>query len=37
MEYRLKSEINEDYSLVEQIFVNRGFAVQDIPHYLNTS
>ena len=37
MEYQLISPINKDYSVVEQILVNRGIRYADIPHYLNLS
>jgi hypothetical protein len=37
MDYQLKNSINKEYSTVEQIFFNRGIAIEDIPHYLNTS
>ena len=35
MEYRLISEIDNELSLIEQVFKNRG--ILDIDHYLNTT
>lgn len=34
MNYKLISEPNPNYKTVEQILVNRGIAINDIPHYL---
>ena len=35
MEYQLISPIEESYSVVERILINRGIKYEDIPHYLN--
>ena len=37
MNYKLRSERNKDLSITEQIFLNRGFALEDINHFLNTT
>ena len=33
----LNSEVNNDISIIERIFMNRGFEREDISHYLNTT
>lgn len=37
MKYQLINPINENYSPLEQVLTNRGFQLQDIPHYLHLS
>lgn len=37
MKYELINEINPFLSPTEQILVNRGIKLEDIPHYLNTT
>lgn len=37
MNYKLIAPVNENYSAIEQILVNRGIAHKDIKHYLNTT
>lgn len=37
MKYQLINTVNERYSPIEQILVNRGIAYKDINHYLNTT
>lgn len=37
MEYELISPRNPDYSILEQVFINRGFKYEDIEHYLFTT
>lgn len=37
MKYQLINNRNENYDLVTQLFINRGFDIEDIPHYLNTT
>lgn len=37
MIYKLKNEINKNYSATEQVLTNRGIRLSDIKHYLNTS
>lgn len=37
MNYKLIAPVNEKYSAIEQILVNRGIAEKDIKHYLNTT
>lgn len=37
MKYRLLNPVNPDYSTIETILTNRGIALEDIPHYLNTT
>ena len=37
MNYKLKQNINNNYSVIEQIFINRGFELSNIQHYLNTT
>ena len=37
MRYQLRSKRDKSLSVVEQIFINRGFKKEDVPHYLDTS
>ena len=37
MEYKLISEKNDNLSVIQQILINRGIALKDIDHYLNTT
>lgn len=37
MEYKLISQRNEAFSVIEQILTNRGIALKDIDHYLHTT
>ena len=37
MKYELIKPINPDYSAIEQILTNRGIAIEQIGHYLNTT
>lgn len=37
MKYELIKPINPDYSAIEQILTNRGIAIEQIEHYLNTT
>ena len=37
MEYALIAPINYKLSAIEQVLVNRGIELAQIPHYLNTS
>ena len=36
MEYKLISEKKDNLSVIQQILINRGIALKDIDHYLNT-
>lgn len=35
MEYTLINPVDNSISVIEQVLINRGFQLQDIPHYLN--
>ena len=37
MEYKLISEKNNNLSVIQQVLINRGIALKDIDHYLNTT
>lgn len=37
MKFKLINEINDDYSITEQILINRGIPKEDIYHYLHTT
>ena len=37
MNYQIRNKINNDLSIVEQIFVNRGIPRTEVSHYLDTS
>ena len=37
MNYQLINQPDESLSVIQQILHNRGFAIEDIPHYLNTT
>lgn len=37
MEYKLISEKNDNLSVIQQVLINRGIALKDIDHYLNTT
>lgn len=37
MKYKLISEVNENYSPMQQILINRGVEARDIEHYLKTT
>lgn len=37
MKYKLIAPVNDEYSAIEQILVNRGIKIEDIKHYLNTT
>ena len=37
MEYKLISEKKDNLSVIQQILINRGIALKDIDHYLNTT
>ena len=37
MRYKLNRQRNPNYSIIEQILVNRGIKFKDIHHYLNTT
>lgn len=37
LEYQLINPVNQNYTVLEQILVNRGIEYKDIPHYLNTN
>lgn len=37
MEYKLISEKEDNLSVIQQILINRGIALKDIDHYLNTT
>jgi single-stranded-DNA-specific exonuclease len=37
MKYQLRAERNKSLSVTEQIFMNRGLALEDIYHFLHTS
>lgn len=37
MKYHLIHQNDNNYSVLEQIFINRGFNLEDIGHYLNTT
>lgn len=38
MKYRLiEPKVNQDLSVMERVLTNRGIALGDIQHYLNTS
>lgn len=37
MNYQLINQPNKELSVVQQVLYNRGFKIEDIPHYLNTT
>lgn len=37
MRYKLINEINPNYTIEEQILINRGILYNEINHYLNTT
>ena len=37
MRYKLINEINPNYTIEEQILINRGIPYNEINHYLNTT
>lgn len=37
MKYKLISEKKENLSVIQQVLINRGIALKDIDHYLNTT
>lgn len=37
MKYKLIKPINKDYTALEQVLTNRGIALEEIPHYCNTT
>ena len=37
MNYQLRSQRDKSLSITEQIFLNRGFILEDISHFLNTT
>lgn len=37
MKYKLIKPVNEKYTALQQVLTNRGIAVEDIPHYCNTT
>ena len=37
MEYKLISEKKDNLSVIQQVLINRGIALKDIDHYLNTT
>jgi hypothetical protein len=37
MEYQLIAPRVPQYSVVEQVLINRGIKLEDVSHYLNTS
>ena len=37
MKYKLINEINQNYSVIEQVLTNRGISFKEIPHYLDTT
>lgn len=37
MKYKLINDVNSNYTAIEQVLTNRGIALKDIHHYLNTT
>ena len=37
MKYKLIKPVNEKYTALQQVLTNRGIAVEDIPHYCDTT
>ena len=37
MKYKLIKPINDNYSTIEQILINRGIQLNEVYHYLHTT